>query len=106
MRYEPVTHVGSEAEVVIGLLREYVDIERAALLREHAKDRETARVASTLAAMGYELWGAFDSNGVLLYTEPWLYARRAGEPHGDGCDPPRYCACDGPLRVPAGRGAP
>lgn len=102
MRYEPQIHTGTAEQRVLGLLAEFVAIEHSGMLRIHAKSRERDRIQVELEAMGYSLWGAFNSDGELTGREEWLSAREKSRPHEPQCtwSPTNNdCQCPMPLRV-------
>lgn len=102
MRYEPRIHTGTTEQRVLGLLAEFVAIEHSGMLRMHAKSRERYRIDRELDAMGYGLWGAFNSDGELTGREEWLIAREKSLPHEPQCTwspASNDCQCANPLRV-------
>lgn len=95
-RYTPAVHTGTREERILGLLREYADIDSDAMMRMHAKDREHDRIEGELAALGVEVW---IGDGV---DEGYVLGREAAAPHAPACAPPDRCECAPGFRVRAG----
>jgi len=89
-RYEPVKHTGTRKEVILGLMREWWDIQQDGAMRMHAQERETRRIEDRILGMGLELRAGA---GV---DEGWLFAVRP--PHGQTCDD-SDCFCEPEFKV-------
>lgn len=89
-RYKPVEHTGTREQVILGLMREWWDINQDGAMRMHAREREMRRIEDRLIRMGLELrTGAGRDDG-------WLFAVRP--PHGQTCDD-SDCFCEPEFKV-------
>lgn len=89
-RYIPEQHTGTREQVVLGLLREWVNISQDGFMRLHAQEREMKRIEDELLGMGLEIRvGMEDEDG-------WFYAIKL--PHGHTCTG-EDCKCDPEFKI-------
>jgi len=89
-KYEPVKHTGTREEVILGLMREWWDIQQDGAMRMHAQERETRRIEDRILSMGLELRAGSGKD------DGWLFAVRP--PHGQTCDD-SDCFCEPEFKV-------
>lgn len=90
-KYEPVKHTGTRREIILGLMREWWDIDHDGMMRIHAQEREKNRIAAALLDLGIDLNEEHVEEG-------WLYAREGSKPHGPACDE-NHCGCEPDFKV-------